>query len=228
MPDGGGLSHIAGQARISAGGRRRHGPVELDLAAARLPYPLQELHCAGVGVEVLSSGKLYLQSSKAGKASLPEDQSPRTQASSGLVGNFERAVAHGAHGVQDLQDAVRSITRTPACLSPRSQVLAASGHFPGAVHGDLRLENLLVDRGLTHVVAVDFERGIEGVDRYPLYMNQADVQWLPQPAAFAHDVLGINQKLHPKIVLDIGVTSVSLDKSADPGQRPDGNSKAPA
>ncbi|EFJ24847.1 hypothetical protein SELMODRAFT_414325 [Selaginella moellendorffii] len=148
--------------------------------AATLPYPLQELHCAGVGVEVLSFGKLYLQSSKAGK----EDQSPRTQASSGLVGSNVHAEwsSHGCapeilsgRWLMELMELMefkiyrtllRSITRPPACLSPRSQVLAASGHFPGAVHGDLRLENLLVDRGLTHVVAVDFERGIEGVDRY--------------------------------------------------------------
>ncbi|XP_024533199.1 uncharacterized protein LOC9651044 [Selaginella moellendorffii] len=46
------------------------------------------------------------------------------------------------------------------------------------VHGDLRLDNLLVDEGLTHVLAVDFERaGIEGCDRYPFFMNHTDVEW---------------------------------------------------
>ena len=60
-------------------------------------------------------------------------------------------------------------------------------HDCGYVHGDLRDNNILVADGnngiLTEAVVIDFDwAGRSGVDRYPLFMNHAAVQW-PDGAA---------------------------------------------
>ncbi|EFJ11122.1 hypothetical protein SELMODRAFT_426530 [Selaginella moellendorffii] len=192
---------------------------KLDLAGAKLPYVLQELHLRGARVETITYGETYVVHVERLQHEVPEPPSSSMSAFARIqhlgVGKifvkfcqrygsevhrdwFERGCAPELFDTISLGGGWLMV-----CMEYRENdidLLKASETFQlqwgeiqalahrcldeaqlsdlQGVHGDLRLPNLMVDPQLSRVIAVDFgSAGRDGIDRYPYYMNHADIAW---------------------------------------------------
>ncbi|EFJ25596.1 hypothetical protein SELMODRAFT_413765 [Selaginella moellendorffii] len=193
--------------------------LKLDLAGAKLPYVLQELHLRGAQVDTIIYGETYVVHVERLQHEVPEPPSSSMSAFARIqhlgVGKifvkfcqrygsqvhrdwFERGCAPQLFDTLSLgggwlmvcmeymenyidlekaREMFQSQWSEIQALAQRCLDKAQNSAFQG-VHGDLRLPNLMVDPQLSRVVAVDFGwAGRDGIDRYPYYMNHADIAW---------------------------------------------------
>jgi hypothetical protein len=121
-----------------------------------------------------------------------EHSAPRLYGCEQLPGGWQLVA------MEYLSDAVTLQPQQSVNTSVKLRAAVAAVHGAGYVHGDLRECNVLVCGGGLRLCVIDFDwSGKEGVQRYPTFMNHADINWAEgaedgQPLRKQHDLHFLN------------------------------------